>query len=191
MKDIKTSTFRKIMIYSMITILGLASIILIGYSQLFVVYPIKYSDYIEQFAEENNLDTRLIYSIIAVESGYREDVISNANAIGLMQIKLETAQDMMNDTITDANLLIPEINIKCGCKYVRYLIDYYKGDLFYALCAYNAGLGNVNTWIQNPDYLDNNSRLCNIPFEETEEYINKINKALAIYNLYYKWGKIK
>ena len=190
----RKTKYRKIAIYIGLFIISVGCFLVILYSQLFIVYPIKYSQYIEHYAVIYNLDSRLIYSIIKVESGYNENAISDANAYGLMQIKLATANDMVDDSepkLTTNDLLIPEINIRYGCKYLRYLLDYYNGNTLNALCAYNAGLSNVNNWLNNEDYADDNGVLVTIPFNETNNYLIKVNKALKIYNMYYRWGKIQ
>jgi len=67
------------------------------------------------------------------------------DAYGLMQIKLETAQDM-GFTGIPAQLYIPATNIEYGTKYLRYQLDRYSSDLRKAISAYNAGTyTTVNT----------------------------------------------
>ena len=156
-----------------------------------IVYPILYSEEINQYSSEFNLDKAIVYSVVNVESSFRPEVISKSNAIGLMQLKLDTAKDMArycNDTApTEDDLKIANINIKYGCRYIRYLLDYYQQDIYLALAAYNGGLSNVNYWIEHYNILNN---VDNIPYKETREYIKKVNKNYTVYSKYLKDGKI-
>lgn len=45
------------------------------------IYPQKYSEYVEKYSEEYNLDPLLIYSIIKAESNFSENAKSKSNAI--------------------------------------------------------------------------------------------------------------
>ena len=59
-----------------------------------------------------------------------------------------------------------------------------------ALCAYNAGLGNVNNWLNCAEYVNESGELIKIPFEETKNYIERIENNYKIYNIFKKIGKI-
>ena len=48
----------------------------------------------------------------------------------------------------------PAINIPLGAWYLRYLINKYHGNLELALATYNAGRGNVDTWIREKNWPD-------------------------------------
>ena len=52
-----------------------------------ILYPKKYSDYVEIYSKEFGLDENLVYSVIKVESKFRKDAISHKGAKGLMQIR--------------------------------------------------------------------------------------------------------
>ena len=63
----------------------------------------------------------------------------------------------------------------------------YYGNWETAFAAYNAGMGNVNKWLENRDYSDRFGNLKNIPFEETRQYVEKVTRTVKVYNkLYYK-----
>lgn len=47
------------------------------------IYPKKYSDYVEFYAKEYNLDENLVYSVIKAESKFKEDAVSRRGAKGL------------------------------------------------------------------------------------------------------------
>jgi len=43
----------------------------------------------------------------------------------------------------------PETNIKIGTKYISDLLKKYNGNIGLSVAAYNAGIGNVDSWISN------------------------------------------
>lgn len=151
------------------------------------IYPMKYSEYVDKYAEENGLDKYMVYAIVKAESNFNPDVKSQSNAIGLMQLLEATAIEMSNtidnQAVTERELYEPEINIKLGTSYYAYLLEHYKGNNLLALTAYNAGMGNVDNWIKNGIIKSDGSDIENIPYKETNNYVRKI---LRDYQMYYK-----
>ena len=151
------------------------------------LFPIKYKTEINTYSKKYNLQPELVASIINVESGYNKNAISNAGALGLMQLMPSTAEEIATKLqIKDFNINNVETNIEFGCYYLNYLLNRYNKNLTLALAAYNAGLNNVDKWINNDEYFANN-KLKNIPFKETENYIKKVNFNLKIYASKYNW----
>lgn len=97
-------------------------------------------------------DPDLLLAVIHVESVFDRDALGryrNGNfsgALGLMQLKFETAQDVARDLnipLKSRNdLFIPEINIALGVAYLTRLIALFK-DLKLGILAYNQGPGTV------------------------------------------------
>ena len=58
---------------------------------LSLTHPVKYQNLIVETSKKYSLNPSIVASLINVESGYTEQAKSNKNAIGLMQIKLTTA----------------------------------------------------------------------------------------------------
>lgn len=94
-----------------------------------------------------------------------------------------TANFIEKKQISDEILLNPEENIKIGLKYFTYLVNYFKGNEFLAILAYNAGPGSINKWMDNPliqsDEID--VFVENIPYLETKNYIKKILSSYWVY----------
>ena len=145
-------------------------------------YPIKFRSLIKKYANEYNLSESLVASVINVESGYDSNATSKAGAKGLMQIMEKTGEEIAFKLKTEGEIDLFEVetNIKYGCFYLRYLIDYYEDETL-ALCAYNAGLKNVNNWVEKT----NNFSEKNIPFAETKGYIKKIKSSKYVYKRLY------
>ena len=184
-KGKKVSWLRKITY--IIIALGIVSII--SYSYIKKVFPIKYSNYVDYFALEYNLDKYLIYSIIKVESNFNEVAISNKGAVGLMQIMPETgewiSQKMGMLYYTEDMLVDTETNIKLGCFYLSDLAEEFHGDINLILAAYNGGRGNVKNWLSDPKYSSDGRNLSNIPFKETSDYLIKVKMAYNVYKFLY------
>ena len=151
------------------------------------MYPIKYSEYVELYAREYNVDKNLIYAIIKAESNFNCDAVSTKGANGLMQLMQPTAEEVakkLNFKIDENTILEPKVNINLGTKYISILLEKY-GDVGLALAAYNAGSGNVDSWIQNNVLKKDGSNIENIPYKETNNYVRKILRDYKIYqNLY-------
>lgn len=152
------------------------------------IYPIRYKEYVYKYSTEYEIDPFLIYSIIKTESNFNEKSISTSGAIGLMQLMDSTAEEIaekqkINYLITD--LYNPEINIKFGIKYYSELNEYYN-NIYLTLAAYNAGIGNVNKWIESGIIKKDGSNVENIPFKETSNYIRKVLRNYKIYQELYK-----
>lgn len=149
------------------------------------VYPTKYSEYVEKYSKENNLDKYMIYAIIKAESNFNPNVKSQSNAIGLMQLLETTANEraktIETQEINAADLYDPETNIKLGTSYYAYLLNYYKGNSVLAITAYNAGIGNVNDWIKYSVIQEDGSDIENIPYKETNNYVRKILRDYQMY----------
>ena len=136
------------------------------------------------------VEPKLVASVINVESSFREEVVSPKGAVGLMQVKPSTAEWLLEtkmDIFYDKNAKVEELlknaefNIKVGCFYLKYLKDKFQ-NIKTALYAYNAGEGNVNSWLKDKRYSLNGKELISCPFSETNNYINKINTNLKIYS---------
>ncbi len=149
------------------------------------IYPTTYSEYVEKYCIENDLDKYMVYSIIKAESNFNPNVKSQSDAIGLMQLLEETANERANiiedNNVTEEDLYDPETNIKLGTSYYAYLLKHYNGNNVLALTAYNAGMGNVDTWIKTGVIKSDGSDIENIPYKETNNYVRKILRDYQIY----------
>ncbi len=155
-----------------------------GIKAIYTIFPLDYSDHINLYAENFGLPPSLVYAQVKAESGFDKNAISKKGALGLMQLMPETgkwcAEKTDTSDYTEQALFEPETNIKLGCWYLKYLLDK-TGDINWALAAYNAGLANVNKWKDQGI-----TRISDIPFPETRQYVEKVTKYQKIYKKLYK-----
>jgi hypothetical protein len=111
---------------------------------------------IEEAARVNGVEPGLIRAVIQVESGGNPLAVSPAGAQGLMQLMPATGGELGVNNPFD-----PVQNIMAGTRYLRQLLDRYRGDVRLALAAYNWGMGNLE---KRPEYMPN----------ETQRYIVKV-----------------
>ncbi len=153
------------------------------------MYPIRYEEIVKEYADEFDMDKYLIYAVIRTESNFDQYAVSSAGAYGLMQLQEETAQDCADDLDMEVDLpddlYDPDINIRLGVYYLDWLLDNYDGNLDYAIAAYNGGIGNVNKWLDSDEYLGEDGEL-QIPFGETEKYVEGVRDSYEKYKELYK-----
>lgn len=151
------------------------------------IYKTEYSQYVEKYSTQYNVDTNLVYAVIKAESNFDADAESGKGAVGLMQLMENTAKDVIKQIDIETGsktieeiLLDPELNIKIGTKYLSILLNRYN-NVELAVTAYNAGIGTVDNWIEKGIIKADGSDVENIPYLETNNYTRKI---LRDYNIY-------
>lgn len=154
-------------------------------------FPYKYQEYVDMYSKQYNLDPLFVLAVIKTESKFDDNAQSHKNAVGLMQITVETgewaANKMGYSTFSKDNLYDEEYNIKMGCWYLRWLGDMFNNDRDLMIAAYNAGPTNVQNWLKDKEYSSNGKEIEYIPFGETKKYVDKVN---TYYNVYeYLYGK--
>src|SRR5260221_106812 len=111
--------------------------------------PKEIARLVAETAAAYRIDPKLVLSVIATESAYQTDAVSQRNAGGLMQLMPETAQRFGVKNVFDASE-----NIRGGTQYLRWLLTYFEGDLSLALAAYNAGEGAVTRYGGVPPFAE-------------------------------------
>lgn len=151
-------------------------------------YPTKYYQLINNLAEEYEVEGAVIAAIANVESNFNEKSVSSKGAIGVMQLIPSTAEWIAGKVgleYSEEKLYDGDYNIRLGGYYISYLVDLFD-DRDVAICAYNAGQGNVKLWLENAEYSVDGKTLKKIPFQETENYLNRVRKSYFYYKNRYK-----
>jgi len=167
--------------------------------------------HVSQYAKKAKVENAVVFAIIETESAFNPMAKSGVPAYGLMQIVPRSAgQDATQQLFGKPKILSPsylynsEQNIEIGTTYLNILYyRYLKGvknpesRLYCSIAAYNTGAGNVAkaftgkrrlkpalehinamTPQQVYDHL-----IKNLPYEETQKYLAKVNKRITKYSL--------
>jgi hypothetical protein len=151
--------------------------------------PVRYKEVIDKYAKTYDLDNMLIMALIREETMFKADALSPAKANGLMQLLYGTAKQMAKGEgikIKRWDLYNPEINVRLGTKYFRYLFDKYDGRVHLVLAAYNAGDHRVDQWLKEFGHVETEEFIEMIPFSETRSYVKNIFRNRYYYRYYYE-----
>ncbi len=152
-------------------------------------YPLKYTDIVNKYAAEYELPPELIYAVIKTESNFNEKAVSHVGAKGLMQLMDETNEwvaSLLRENTHEGDSFHPETNIRRGAYLLAFLSRQF-GDIKSAVAAYNAGIGRVSGWLEDPDYSEDGKTLSHIPIGETAEYVKRVFESKEKYaELYFK-----
>jgi len=146
------------------SITGVPVVACLGYSpERLQARAARYEDKIKQYAQRYKVDSHLVKAVIAQESCFRNQAVSPAGAVGLMQLMPKTA-----DWLGVKQINNPWQNLRAGIRYLGQLKRRFESDEL-ALAAYNAGPGNVRRYKGIP------------PFSETQHYVQKVMQNYQSY----------
>ena len=96
------------------------------------------------------VDYRLVLAVMDAESNFRHDVVSDAGAIGIMQVKTIVAREFSQEAGIpyERNVLrCPHANVRFGVYYLSFLSRHYDND-YAILFAYNVGFTRARQSMQ-------------------------------------------
>ena len=117
----------------------------------------EYDDLIAEYSALYDVDPALVKAMIRAESGFNRLAVSHKGARGLMQLMPATAK--RHGVV---NSFSPRDNIRGGTEHLRTLLDRYRGNVTWAVAAYNAGAGAVDRYRGIP------------PYRETRTYVSRV-----------------
>jgi soluble lytic murein transglycosylase-like protein len=122
----------------------------------------RLNEIIHAAAARHGVDEKLITSVIAAESNFNPRAVSRKQAQGLMQLLPATSA-----RFSVKNAFDPAQNIEAGTRYLKQLLEQYRGNLVLALAAYNAGPELVTRYGGVP------------PIGETRAYIRRVTERYS------------
>lgn len=153
-----------------------------------LMYPRAFREAVERACAARGLDPFLAWAIMRRESAFRPDVVSAADARGLMQLIPPTARaiagELKEDPPDPDELYSPSRNIELGTWYLAALLERMGHP---ALCAasYNAGPGAVVGWVSKNGGLPLDEWVEEIPYKETRGYVKQVCADYAVYQELY------
>lgn len=155
--------------------------------------PQDYPELVTKYASEYGIPEYVVYAVIKVESHFDPNALSSAGARGMMQMLPSTfdwltSSEHLGEHLSANDLYDPDVSIRYGTYYLKYLYSKFNYNWDTALAAYNGGEGNVAKWLADPKYSDGNGNITDFPddFDETRNYVKKVNDAIRSYKkLYY------
>jgi len=155
-----------------------------------IQYPLPHYDIVTKYSLKYNVEAPLIYAIIKAESNFVPDARSSKGAIGLMQVTPDTgkwiSEKLKVSDFDEYQLLNPETNIEYGVWYINWLksLEVLNNgeNTDVIIAAYNGGNGRVAQWLKNKEYSSDGKKLDHIPYDETANYVIRVNKYIEIYD---------
>ena len=142
----------------------------------------KHEASVTKWSAHYGIDPELVQAVIFVESRGKHDAVSNAGAVGVMQLMPLTAKWVAQKEklgYSEELLLDADTNIRFGCAFIAYLKTRFDSTES-ILAAYNAGPARVEAWLKDPSY-SKNGVLTDIPYKETSDYVKKVSFLIKIY----------
>jgi soluble lytic murein transglycosylase len=138
------------------------------------------------------VEPTVVYSIVRQESAFNPHVVSNANAIGLMQVTPaagRTTAKQFNVTF-DQRRLSQDVayNAQLGTAELGNEIATWRGSYILAFVAYNAGPRRAKEWIEQygdprDPKIDPIDWIERIPISETRNYVQRVLENMQVYRV--------
>lgn len=158
-----------------------------------ILYPLAYWETIQTEGARRGHDPYLLASIIRQESGFEPSTVSNAGAVGLMQIMPEEAPRIAEaaglGSITRTDLFDPETNIAVGAAEYSQKLSLMRNNPILAIAAYNAGESAVGTWLERTPLDDVDLFVETIPYAETRLYVKTVTRNRFEYRRIYEGSR--
>ena len=155
-----------------------------------LLYPRKYEQLVDQWAQTYNLDPLLVDAFIRTESGFDPAATSSVDARGLMQMTEETflwlrSKIAADEDLAFADLYDPDTSIRFGCCYLHLCLERYNGDVATAAAAYHSGWGTVDNLLRMEEHSADGRTLQGFPYSQMNHYVNKITSCYGAYQRIY------
>jgi soluble lytic murein transglycosylase-like protein len=155
-----------------------------------ILFPLAYWDALRAEGQRRGIDPYLLASITRQESGFEPSTVSNAGAVGLMQIMPEEAARIAAagelGSVTRDDLFDPEKNIAVGAAEYAQKLAAMNGNHTLAIASYNAGEEAVGTWLENTAIDDLDLFIESIPYAETRLYVKTVTRNRFEYRRIYE-----
>jgi len=94
---------------------------------------------VDRWSEAYGVDPKLARALAWMESGFQEEVVSSAGAVGVMQLLPETWAWVDAMLLGETTPRTYDGNVRAGIRYLRWQLDQFGGDVRLALAGYYQG----------------------------------------------------
>jgi soluble lytic murein transglycosylase len=138
------------------------------------------------------VEPSVVYSIVRQESAFNPRAISNANAIGLMQVTPAAGRNTAKqfNVTFDQRRLGQDVayNAQLGSAELGSEIATWRGSYILAFVAYNAGPRRAKEWIEQygdprDPKIDPIDWIERIPISETRNYVERVLENMQVYRV--------
>lgn len=157
-----------------------------------IAYPNAFCPLIEQAAKEAGVPATFVRAVAREESAFNPRAVSPARAYGLIQLMRPTAREhakRLGLPSHPAALKRPEVNLRIGAQFIRFLWSRYKKNPAVVPAAYNAGHGAAERWMRARPHMPLDEWVENIPYGETRRYTRRVLQTYGIYQ-FLETGKL-
>ncbi|MGL5943924.1 MAG: transglycosylase SLT domain-containing protein [Waterburya sp.] len=150
------------------------------------LYPFPFEDSILKWSQKRQLNSLLVTALIRQESRFEPEIESSAGALGLMQVIPPTAKtSAQNIGLAKYSLTNPEDNLNIGTYYLDFTHQKYNNNSMLAVASYNAGPNAVAKWVSRYGLKDADEFVAQIPYPETQGYVESVFENYWNYMLVY------
>jgi len=155
-----------------------------GYALWRLGYPLAFAPIIDDAATEHGVPATFVRAVAREESAFDPNAMSSAGAYGLIQLMEATAREhakalkLPSDPVA---LRRPEVNVRIGASFMRYLWKRYSDNPAVVPAAYNAGHGAADRWLRERADQSLDEWIENIPYDETRRYTRRVLQSYGVY----------
>ena len=152
-----------------------------------LAWPQAYPDVVGRSADDFDVEDALVWSIMRQESAFSRVALSRSNAMGLMQV-IPSTWDWLAELKRErpGDPYDPKDNVRYGTFYLRWLLDYFDGDIELVIASYNRGQGYIGRLFAGDVVRGDKDELYrHIDALETREYLQRVMVNLETYRLLY------
>jgi soluble lytic murein transglycosylase len=160
-----------------------------GKAEWRISYPRAFPEIVSKICRDTRVPEALQLAIMREESAFNPRVESFANALGLTQMLVRSAQRFSPTKVTREMLLDPAKNVELGSRYLAFLLEHFHGAVPLAIPGYNGGEAAVDRWLAERGNVDLDEFIETIPFDETRNYTKRVLASYFAYSWLYQDGK--
>jgi len=150
-----------------------------------LAFPRAFPELVSKNSKANRVPEPLQLAIMREESAFYPKAESFANALGLTQMLVRTAQRFAKWRVSHDGLLDPAKNLEVGSRFLSFLLEHFDRSLPLTIAGYNAGEGAVDRWLHERGDLELDEFLETIPYDETRNYTKRVLASTLTYSWLY------